>query len=160
MAAFGQFLRGSSSLQQPRKVWLVEWRAVRRNGGGAPRPTQPPNFQRSLNSHSTTHDNNGGGSLRHPPSGVCGRESCQSLWGGRAPTPTRPLHLHEHQSTIHKLITNTGATARSDTHPSACVQERVVRRCGHEAPTRPRPLKLSRCGLLCELKTTGSPPIF
>jgi len=100
VAALGQFLAGSGSLRQPRRVWDAERRVARRYGERrAPTPTPPPNFQRTLTIHSTAHDNNGGGSHRHPPSGMCGRESCQALWGGKGtranttttPSPT-PIH--------------------------------------------------------------------
>jgi len=67
-----------------------------REGTHANTNTQPP-----TNTHhfSTAHGNNGGGSHRHPPSGMCGRESCQALWGGKGtranttttPSPT-PIH--------------------------------------------------------------------
>ena len=124
MAAFDQFLTGSGSLRQPRRVWDAERRVARRYGERrAPTPTPPPNFQRTLTIHSTAHDNNGGGSHRHPPSGVCGRESCQAL-GGRAPAPTRQLRFHQHQFTIHNLQNNNGGG--SIRHPLSGV-------CGRES---------------------------
>ena len=84
------------------QVGCVEGRVVRRWGGRAPAPTRQLRFHQHQSTIHNLQNNNGGGSIRHPLSGVCGRESCQALWGGKGTranttTPASPTPIHHTQ---------------------------------------------------------------
>ena len=112
------------------QVGCVEGRAVRRCGEGrAPAPTRPLHLHHLQSTIHNLQNNYGGGSIRHPLSGVCGRESCQALRRGG--------HRRQHD---HYTFTNTNppyttfkttmGAAQFDTHQVGCVEGRAVRRCG------------------------------
>jgi hypothetical protein len=78
-------------------------------GGRAPAPAHPIHkFHKQSTSTSTIHDYSGGGSLRHPLSGVCGRESCQALWGRGHPRQHIQSTFHHKQLTSTPTIHNSG----------------------------------------------------
>ena len=113
-------------------VGCVEGRVAR------PTPTRSPHHSPNPSTIHTTHNHQGGSSLRHPSCGVCGRESCQALWGGGHP------RQHDH-ATVHNThppytpLTTIKLAAHFDTHHVGCAEGRIARRCvwgGAPAPTR------------------------
>ena len=118
-----------------RHVGCVEGRVAR------PTPTRSPHHSPNPSTIHTTHNHQGGSSLRHPSCGVCGRESCQALWGGGHP------RQHDH-ATVHNThppytpLTTIKLAAHFDTHHVGCAEGRIARRCvggvhprQHDKPT-------------------------